>query len=288
MFNFAMRNLKIFFRQKSSVFFSLLGVFVIIVLYMVFLGDVWKSGNEQLPDIDALMNCWIIAGIVSVASITTVMGAFGVMVEDKENRISKDFLSSPISRTTMVGGYLLSSYIIAIIMSIVSFVVGAVYLYFANGVLFSLITILKMIGVLLIGTTASSALVFFIISFLSNSSAFSTASTVLGTLIGFLTGIYLPVGDLPQGVQMVVKCFPISHTTALMRQVLMQDSLAENFKDIPAKYEAEFKEFVGVTFTYGDYTASALLHIGVLVATALLFFALAVFNASQKRKNVNG
>jgi len=37
MFNLAVRNLKIFFRQKSTVFFSLLGVFVIIGLYVLFL-----------------------------------------------------------------------------------------------------------------------------------------------------------------------------------------------------------------------------------------------------------
>ena len=38
------RNLLIFFRQKSSVFFSLLGVFVIIGLYALFLGDMMEKG----------------------------------------------------------------------------------------------------------------------------------------------------------------------------------------------------------------------------------------------------
>ena len=33
------RNLKVFFRDRSSVFFSLLAVFIIIALYAVFLGD---------------------------------------------------------------------------------------------------------------------------------------------------------------------------------------------------------------------------------------------------------
>jgi len=76
MLNLAQRNLKIFFRQKSAVFFSLLGVFVIIGLYVVFLGDVWTQNFKDLPQINTLMNNWIMAGIISVTAITTTMGAF--------------------------------------------------------------------------------------------------------------------------------------------------------------------------------------------------------------------
>ena len=39
MINFANRNLKLYFRQKSAVFASLLGIFIIVVLYALFLGD---------------------------------------------------------------------------------------------------------------------------------------------------------------------------------------------------------------------------------------------------------
>ncbi|MGL5255370.1 MAG: ABC transporter permease, partial [Brevinema sp.] len=42
---FMTRNLKLFFRDKSAVFFSLLAIFVIIALYAVFLGDVWLSDD---------------------------------------------------------------------------------------------------------------------------------------------------------------------------------------------------------------------------------------------------
>ena len=46
MIAFAKRNLKLYFRDKGSVFFSLLGVFVILALYIFFLGD------EFTKDID--------------------------------------------------------------------------------------------------------------------------------------------------------------------------------------------------------------------------------------------
>ena len=42
--NFMKRNLRLFFRDKMSVFFSLLSVFIIIGLYVLFLGDM-MTGN---------------------------------------------------------------------------------------------------------------------------------------------------------------------------------------------------------------------------------------------------
>lgn len=42
------RNLKLFFRDKTSVFFSLLAVFIIIGLYVLFLGNMMTKNLEDL------------------------------------------------------------------------------------------------------------------------------------------------------------------------------------------------------------------------------------------------
>ena len=78
------RNLLIFFRQKSSVFFSLLGVFIIIGLYALFLGDLMVKGMTGLKGSRFLMDSWIIAGILAVTPVTTSLGAMATMVEDKK------------------------------------------------------------------------------------------------------------------------------------------------------------------------------------------------------------
>lgn len=282
MFNFAGRNLKIFLRQKSAVFFSLLGVFVIIGLYLVFLGDVWASETD-LPGKDILMSNWIIAGIVSVASITTAMGGFGIMVEDRARKNSKDFFSSPISRGQIVGGYICSAYSIGVSMSLVAFILGELYIVASGGQWLSFLSMLQVLGVILVSAGASSTIVFFIVSFFFSSSAFTTASTVLGTLIGFVTGIYLPIGTLPDAVQWVIKLFPVSHASALLRQVMMKRQMAASFASIPEGYLTEFKEMVGITYSYGDYTATPFVHILVLLGTTVLFFMLALLSVSKKR-----
>ena len=282
MLNFAIRNLKIFFRQKSAVFFSLLSVFIIIGLYVIFLGDVWAESFE-LPDKEILMNSWIIAGIISVASITSAMGGFQTMIEDRTRNISKDFLSSPMKRSQIVGGYVFSAYIIGVIMCFAALILGEAYLVMSGKDLLSISSLFKMIGVILLSSAASSAFVFFIVSFFTSHSAFSTASTVLGTLIGFVTGIYLPIGALPDNVQWFIKLFPVSHSAALTRQIMMEQPMQNSFADIPESYLLGFKEMVGVTYTYGDYTATPWAHVLVLVATAIVFFLLALVNVSRKK-----
>lgn len=282
MLNLAQRNLKIFFRQKSAVFFSLLGVFVIIGLYVVFLGDVWAENFKDLPEIDALMNNWIMAGIISVTAITTTMGAFGIMVEDKVQKNSKDFYASPIKRSKIVGGYVLSAYFIGLLMSILAFILGEAYIVFSGGELLPVLAMFKVTGIILLSVMMSSSLVFFIVSFFSSTSAFATASTIIGTLVGFLTGIYLPIGSLPDGVQWAIKLFPVSHAGALIRQVMMENPMATSFAGIPDAYITDFQSMMGVTYTYGTFTATTTTHILVLVGTTVLFLGLALFNVSRK------
>ena len=93
---FVKRNLLLFFRDRAAVFFSLLGVLVIIGLYLLFLGDAMKSDFRRFEGAGPLVDNWIMAGVIAVTPITTAMGALGNMIDDQRHKISKDFLSSPI------------------------------------------------------------------------------------------------------------------------------------------------------------------------------------------------
>lgn len=283
MIRFMSRNLKIFFRQKSAVFFSLLGVFIIIGLYLLFLGDVWIASLPGLPGVRALMDTWIVAGIVSVTAVTTSMGAFSILVEDRAGNAGRDFYASPVKRASLVGGYVLTAYLVGLLMSAAALVLGVLYFLVTGTPLPGPAVLLKVLGILLLSVFSSSALVFFCISFFSSTGAFATASTVIGTLIGFLTGIYLPIGSLPGPVQWVVKLFPVSHGGALLRQVMMEDVMSVSFAGAPASAVSAFQAEMGVQYTYGGYTAGPGLHLLVLAGSSVLFLALALWNVSRKR-----
>ena len=285
--NLISRNIKLFFRDKTSVFFSLLAVFIIIGLYVLFLGNMMSGNLNDLFGNNArfAVDSWIMAGLLAVISMTTTMGAFGIMVEDTSNKIIKDFSSSPIKRSQLAGGYVLSSFIIGLIMSLVALILAEAYIFIGGGKLLSLISLIKLLGVMLLSVFSSSAMVFFIVSFFKSNNAFSTASTIIGTLIGFLTGIYIPIGSLPEAVQVAIKIFPLSHAGALFRQIMMEVPISAAFADLPVQAADSFKEQMGVIFYAGSIRMSSLSSILVLVSSGILFYVLSVLKFSIKKKS---
>ena len=115
--------------------------------------------------------------------------------------------------------------------------------------------------------------------------AFSSFSTVVGTLIGFLTGIYIPMGNLPESVQLVIKSFPIAHGAALFRQVFMEVPLAASFAGAPEAAVRDFETLLGIRFQQGSAFLSPQVHLLILVGSALLFFLLAAWRFRRRRRS---
>ena len=284
MINFMKRNLLVFFKDKASVFFSLLSVFIIIGMYALFLGDVWSSGMEGIVGARNIMDLWIVAGLIAVTSVTTTMGAFGTMVEDKSKKIIKDIRSSPMPRVNIAGGYILSAFVIGVIMCVVALVLCQLYLLSEGGAMFTGIQFLKIFGLILLSTFSNTALVLFFVSFFQSNNAFSIASTIIGTVIGFLTGIYIPIGQLPEGVQTVIKVFPPSHSAMLLRQVIMEDGIKTGFAGAPASAINDFKEMLGVTFQVGGKAVEPMTSILILIVAGFFFLGLSMLSLSRKKR----
>jgi multidrug/hemolysin transport system permease protein len=278
------RGIKIFFKNKGGVFFSLLSVIIIFCLFIFFIGDSITSGIDFLDNAQYVMNSWVVAGMLASSSITTSMGAYALMVSDKENKSIKDFYSSPLKRSDIVAGYMCTGLIISIVMSVITFIFGEIYIVINGGNLADFTTIIKVLGVILLSSFSSSAMVCFIVSFVKNMSTYTTISIILGTLIGFLVGAYVCIGDLPTGVQWVIKCFPCAHSAVLFRQLLMADGINSGFSDLSDNVLTKFLNQVGAIFEYGDWKPKMWFHVSVLIVTGILFYLLAIINMSRKAK----
>lgn len=284
MLAFANRNLKVFFRDKTAVFFSLLAVFIVLGLYVLFLGDAWADSLQNIKEAKQIMNCWIIAGLIGVTSVTANMGAFGIMVEDKSKNKMKDFTVSPMKNFKLIGGYILSSFVVGSIMSVVALAISQGYLIYSGAEALTLNQLAEVFLVILVTTLSNSAMVLFIVSLFNSEKAFSTASTIIGTLIGFITGIYLPISMLPESVQNVVKLFPTSHGISILRQIFMERQIEVSFSNIPLSYVNEFKESMGVVYYLNDKLVSNTTSIMILIGSAVIFFLLAILIISKKKK----
>ena len=284
MISFVSRNLKVFFRDKMAVFFSLLAVLIVLGLYIFFLGDVWVDSFPNIKGVKNLMNCWIIAGLIGVTSVTANMGAFGTMIEDKSKNKIKDFYVSPIKKSKIVGGYIISSFIVGSMMSVVTLIISQIYLVYSGVDVLNFKELTEVFLIILMTSLSNSAMILFIVSLFSSEKAFSTASTIVGTLIGFITGIYLPISMLPDSVQIIVKLFPTSHGISILRQIFMKKQMDISFADVSTNYINEFKESMGVVYYINDKLVSNTTSVFILIASTIIFFFLAVLILYKKKK----
>ena len=283
MITLAMRNVLIYFRDTIGVFFSLLSVLLIIVLFVLFLGNTFSTDyGGNIEEVSEVVNNWIFAGILGVTTVTTTLGAFVVMVNDKVHHIYKDFYSTPVKRYRIVAGYALGAFIVGTIMSMIIFVVLISYNAVMGNHVMSALNMLITMGVLLLSVLLNAFMIFFFTMFVKTNQAFSAISTILGTLIGFMMGIYVPMGDLPETIQMLIRFFPQSHTTVLFRQLFVDGIAEEAFAHIPAEYMMEFQEAMGVIYVINGRQLTMLDSVLVLAGASILFFALSVWRMSRR------
>ncbi len=299
MFAMIKRYLLVYLRDRISVFFSLLSIIITVGLYILFLSklqiDSIKSifGNSIPDDIIAKnVHTWIISGLLSIIPATSSLGTLGTVVFDREKKRIQDYVVSPQNRFLYPAASIFSACTIGLMMSLIAFVLYGIYMYIDCGIYFGIQDYIKSVLLILYASILSSTLMGFFISFLRTGSSFSTLSIIVGTLIGFLTGIYVPVGILPTGIQYIVKFFPFSHISILFRDLLMKEPLKQMINavgniDVPVETMVnEYKELYGIEFTIGNHTISNVESIIYILFIIIISSILFVYNFNRKKEKI--
>lgn len=281
------RNLRVFFRDRTAVVMSFFSDFIMIGLYALFLRDQLTQGMD-FPEADNVINAWIISGIVAVTSMTAPLSGLGTMVEDRVSGIERDFLVAPLHRSALAGAYAVSSFCIGAILTLSTFVLGEIFIVATGGTLLGTQDmVLTVLGVLL-SVASSGAIVFFITSLLRSNSAYSMLSLVVGVLIGFLTGAYIPVGALSAEMQWLVKLFPVAYSSSYFRFILTDGPIAAAVASgAPASFADDLRAELGVFYDFDGSHTTRLTAVWVMIATAVIFFVLTWINFSVKKKSVS-
>ena len=281
------RNLRLYFRDRLGVFFSLLAAIILFLLYTLFLGSLQTTGLEEaFPDapdgsVKTFVDSWAFAGIVAITAVTTGLGAFNAFVEDGTTGRFRDFLVSPIRRSQLILGYLLSSFVIAVLMTMFVLVASVAYLFFVDGLVLTIGQLVLTVAYLLLSCAAYAALSAFVVSFVKTQGAFAALSTIVGTVLGFLCGAYIPVGSLPEGVANVINALPFGQSSMLIRQQFTETALQEFAGDQPEALDG-LRESFGITASVGDWDVTVAYVIVVLAAMAVVFTTLAALRIRHR------
>ncbi|GGG33970.1 ABC transporter [Lysinibacillus alkalisoli] len=282
------RHNKIFRRDKLSMFFSLLSVLIMLALYVLFLQKTQLDSFEQqmtiTTDVRLLVSEWMIAGLLSISAITTTLGALGIAVRDMEFKVKADFLTAPISRTVLQLSYVINASIVGVFMSLIILIIAEIYLYIQGGLLLPFVVNLQLIGLIILSVFVASAFNVMFVAFIDSLNAFSALSTVLGTVIGFICGIYIPIGVLPEAVQKVIILFPLSHSTVLFRDVLMSQTIDKVFHGLPKEVQTNYESMFGMVYQLGEYSFTPLVSIVILVLCGIVFTSIAIVIMRMKNR----
>ena len=268
-------------------FFSLLSALILIALYALFLGNLQVENlTESLPaatpsDIEWFVTSWVFAGITMIVTVTTPLAALSVFVDDRASGRFSDFVVSPVRRSELILGYLLASFVISLVMTAIVFVVGQVYLLTQGHPLLSGEQTLIALGRVAISCLSYAAVSSFVVTFLRTSGAFSALSTVVGTIIGFLAGAYIPAGTLPSSVVEALNALPFAQAAMLIRQPTTAPAL-QAVTDGQTQAVDAVSAFYGITAHVGTVEVTAGLALSALVIVFAVFTALGAWRLSTR------
>lgn len=275
-----MRHIKLFLKDKASVFFSLLSVFIIITLYLLFLSENITSSLPVFDDRNAFAFLWMFSGVLAVTTATASLGALGKCMEDRVSKKSEDLLITKISNQTLASSYIYYSFIIGVIFTLLLFIGGFVYTWLVFNLFLPLSFSIALI--LLISTLIHTLIFYLIISSLKTMSAFTGFSTLVGTLIGFLAGIYVPIGGLPSYLQKIMILFPATQVTALLRSTLMKDILVPIKELVPDSAYENIIKTLGVELQWNDFIISNQFSWIYLLVLTFILFLIVIFTNRNK------
>ncbi len=267
------RHLKLYFSNKSGIFFSLLGALIAFVLYIIFLQhNLVLSWEKSLSNPEKTLDLWVMGGVLAVTGITTSWSALSRIVEDKEKSVWDDLLLTDVSPLKLHLGYFLSASIISLIMQVVVFLVMQTYFAWQDQLSISPELFPQLLLIAFLSSLQASLFATLVLQFVKTMAIESRLGTIIGTASGFLVGVYMPVGVLPDLGKIVVKGTPGAYIASLYRQVLLKDSIK-----LLEWSKTDFREFMGIgmkldklTSLHDDYRIVMITIFGMLLLLATL------------------
>lgn len=227
------RNIKMFFKDKGLLFTSLITPAILLVLYVTFLENVYRSSIElSIPEgvniskeiISGAVGGQLVSSLLAVCCVTVAFCSNMLMVQDKITGARRDMQISPMKGHLSALSYYLATLAVTLIVCLVAVAGGMIYISIMGWYLSLSDVFLLLLDVFLLvmfGTALSSIINFF----LSSQGQISAVGTIVSSGYGFLCGAYMPISQFPEALQKVISFLPGTYGTALVRNHAMGGAL---------------------------------------------------------------
>ncbi len=289
------RNIKVFFKDKGMFFTSLITPIILLVLYVTFLANVYRdSFNSSMPEgvqisnslINGTVGAELFSSLLAVCCVTIAFCSNLLMVQDKVNGVRKDFLISPIKRSTLAVSYFIGSLLTTLIVSYCA--AAACFIYIAiNGWYMSFADVVLVLVDVFLLTAFGTALSSVVNIFIKTNGQATAVGTIVSAGYGFLCGAYMPISNFSDGLQKTMSLLPGTYGTSLIRnhalRGVFEEMSAQGFPDEVVDGIAKSLD-CKLDFFGNDVSIGAMY--GVLIGTtAVLIGIYVLICAFKKDKN---
>ena len=291
--NLIRRNCRLFFRDKGMFFSSLITPIILLVLYVTFLGNVYRdSFAGALPEgfviEDALLNATVggqlISSLLAVCCVTVAFCSNLLMVQDRVGGARRDLAVSPVRPSTIAVAYFCASALATLLISLTALAVCLGYLAMAGWLLRAgdvLFMLLDAALLTLFGVALSSCVNFP----LRTQGQGSAVGTIVSAGYGFLCGAYMPISNFSSGLQKVLSFLPGTYGTSLLRNHALAGAYREMARvGFPADVIEAIRDSIDCNLYFFGRSVSIGGMYAVLVGATLLLVGLYVLLNALRRE----
>lgn len=193
---------KVFWRNPASVFFTVL--FPLIFLF-IFVGI---FGNDQIEAVGVNTATYYVPAIFTLAVISATAQSLAIrLTTDRESGLLKRVRGTPLPPWVFIAGRVGNSLVISVLMVVLVGGIGAVFW----DVEVPTTTLPAVAVTLAVGAFCFSCIGFALAAVIPSEEAAPAITNAALLPLYFISGIFIPDGEIPSGVLSLADLFPVRH-----------------------------------------------------------------------------
>jgi ABC-2 type transport system permease protein len=207
------RELLRFVNERSRIVSSLAFPLLFLVIFGAGFGKVIGS---LAPGVNFMQ--FMYPGIVAMSVLTSSLFAGVSVVWDREFGFLREILVAPIGRTGIVLGKALGAGVTALLQVVIMLVLAPFL-----GVDLSIPIVLELVPIVILLSLGLAGLGILFASFMTSQQGFQLVIQLLIFPLIFLAGVFFPVNQVPQWLEVISKVNPLTYGVDAIRQVFLGD-----------------------------------------------------------------
>ena len=235
------------------------------LLFLIIFGAGFnRSVGPLTEDIDYIK--FVFPGLIAQTVFMVSMFSGLSMVWDREFGFMRELLVAPISRSSIVLGKILGGGAIAVLQGLLMLLLGPII-----GMPLSILTVLKLTGLLAIIAVSLSSVGIALASRLRSQQSFQIFIQIFMFPAVFISGVLFPVNNVPRWLEIISKVNPLTYGVDAVRQVFLNGQSVVPTDGSPP--------IMGIVFY--NHITTVFVDVVVLVLFGLVMFSVSLWTFSR-------